>query len=135
MEYNIVKMSAADSHGGTDPSDPICNDSLAYKRLNLGDGVGYVDDKGIGRLRHIGIDLRFKETPEEKLERAQTARPWWPILFTSVRDIYTLKSFMRNIHRGVRGVARIAVLLEPNVVYHHIIQFGPKQTSKHSAHR
>ena len=67
MEYDIVQMSAAASHGGTDPSGPIFNDSAAWIRLNLSDGIGYVDFKGIGRLRLIGIDLRLQETPQEKV--------------------------------------------------------------------
>ena len=67
MEYNIVQMSTAASYGGTDPSSPIFNDSAAQIRLNLSDGVGYVDFKGIGRLRLIGIDLRLQETPQEKV--------------------------------------------------------------------
>ena len=59
IEYNIVQMSAADSYGGTDPSGPIFNDSTAQIRLNLSNNLGYVDFKGIGRLRLIGIDLRL----------------------------------------------------------------------------
>ena len=67
MEYNIVEMSAAVSYGGADPSGPIFNDSAAQIRLNLSNSLGYVDFKGIGRLRLIGIDLRFWKTPQEKV--------------------------------------------------------------------
>ena len=52
-------MSAAASHGGTDPSGPIFNDSAAKIRLNLEDSQSYIHSKGIDRLRLIGIDLRL----------------------------------------------------------------------------
>ena len=55
--YNIVKMSAAASYGGTDPSGPIFNDSAAQIWLNLSNSLGYFDFNGIGRLWLIGIDL------------------------------------------------------------------------------
>ena len=71
MEYDIVQMSAAASHGGTDPSGPIFNDSAAQIRLNLSNGIGYVDLKGIGQLQVIGIDMRLQETPQEKVQRGQ----------------------------------------------------------------
>ena len=38
---------------------------------------------------------------------------------------------MQNVHRCVRCVARSTVLLEPHVVYVHIVQFGPKEISYH----
>ena len=38
---------------------------------------------------------------------------------------------MQNVHRGVRCVARSAILLEPHVVYVHIVQFGPKEIGYH----
>ena len=34
---------------------------------------------------------------------------------------------MQNVHRDVRCMARTAILLEPHVVYVHIVQFGPKE--------
>ena len=65
MEYYIVQMSAAASHSGTDPSAPNFNGSAAKILLNLSDGIGYVNFKGIGRLWLIGIDLDFRK-PHKK---------------------------------------------------------------------
>ena len=59
MEYDIVQMSAEDLRGGTDSKGPIFNVSAAKIRLNLRNGLGYVDFEGINRLRLIGIDLRL----------------------------------------------------------------------------
>ena len=66
-----------------------------------------------------------------KKSGGQIARPWWPIHVTSERDNHTLNLFMQNVHRGVRCVARNAVLLEPHVAYVHIVQFGPKEIGYH----
>ena len=40
---------------------------------------------------------------------------------------------MQNVHRGVRCVARSTVLLEPHVVYVHIVQSGPNEIGNHSS--
>ena len=131
IEYDIVHMSSAASHGGMDPSGPVFNDSAAQIWLNLSDGIGYVDFKGIGRLRLIGIDLQLQETPQEKVQQGQIARSLWPIHITSARDNHTLKLFMKNVHRCVRCMAYNTVLLEPHVIYVHIVQFGPKEIRYH----
>ena len=67
IEYDIVQMSAAASHGGTDSRGTIFNDSAAKIRLTLSNGLSYVDFEGISRLGLIGIDLRFMKTPQEKV--------------------------------------------------------------------
>lgn len=126
MEYNIVQMSAAASYGSTDPHCPIFNYFATQIRLNLSDGLGYVDFKGIGHLQLTGIDVRLQETPQEKVYQDQIAQSLRPIQVTCARDNHTLKLFMQNIHRGIRCVACSTVLLE-HVVYIHIIQFGPKE--------
>ena len=59
MEYDIVQMSAAASHDGTDSKSPIFNDSAVKIRLNLSNGLGYVDFEGINQFRLSGINLRL----------------------------------------------------------------------------
>lgn len=47
MEYTIVQMSTAAFQGGTVSNGPIFNDSDTWIRLNLSDGIGFVDQKKI----------------------------------------------------------------------------------------
>lgn len=42
--------------------DAVLNNFVTQIRLNLSNGLGYFNLKGIGRLRFIDIDLRVQET-------------------------------------------------------------------------
>lgn len=48
--------------------------SIPHRSDRIWNGLGYVDFKGIGRLRFIGIDLRLKET---LLKRARSRWRYW----------------------------------------------------------
>jgi hypothetical protein len=76
MEYTIIQMPAATSHGGADLSGTIFNGFAAKIWLNLSNGIGYIDCKGIGRCRLIGIGQRIQETPQEKVQRGEITRSW-----------------------------------------------------------
>ena len=86
MEYDIIQMTAMASVGGAHTKGPIFDDSGAQIGLYLIDGVAYVDFEGIGGLRLVGIDLRLKKTPQEKVQRGQIARSRWPVHVASARD-------------------------------------------------
>ena len=47
----------------------------------------------------------------------------------AARDNHALKSLVQNVHRGMRCVARRAILLEPHVVGIHIIHFRPQEVA------
>ena len=49
----------------------------------------------------------------------------------AARDNYALKSFVQNVHRGMRCVACSAILLEPHVIGIHIIHFRPQEVAYH----
>jgi len=50
----------------------------------------------------------------------------------AARDNYALKSFVQNVHRGMRCVARSAILLEPHVIGIYIIHFRPQEIAYRS---
>jgi len=49
----------------------------------------------------------------------------------AARDNYALKSFVQNVHRGMRCVARSAILLELHVIGIYIIHFRPQEIAYH----
>ena len=81
----------------------------------------------INCLRFIRIDLRFKIVPKEEV----FARFRWPVHVAAARDNHALKSLVQNVHRGMRYVARSAILLESHVIGIHIIHFRPQEVAYH----
>lgn len=67
------------------------------------------------------------------IEWGQMAGSWWTIYVNSAKDNHTVNRFMKNVHRGIRFAARTAILLEPHIVYVHIVQFGSKEIGYHNS--
>lgn len=95
IEHDIIQMATA-SIGGAHTKGQIFHDSGAQIGLYLIDDVVYVCG-----LRLVGIDLRFKKTPQEKVQRGQIARSRWPVQVTFARDDHVRKLLVQNIHRCV----------------------------------
>lgn len=100
MKFNIVLMSVATFHRGTDLNDPIFNDFAAQIWL-------IIAKSGIMLILWIMSHWHRSATLEilqEKVQRIQIVRSWWPIYVTQAKDNSTLKSFMQNFYNSTRCI-------------------------------